>query len=45
MDEALASREKEAGDSVSLEEVRTATSKIQDPTVRVVIEEERAEHF
>jgi hypothetical protein len=41
--EAIASCEKEADDSVSLEEVRAATSKIKDSMARVVIGEERAE--
>ena len=41
-----ASREKEAADSVSLEEVHAGTAKIKDSMVsRVVIEEERAERF
>ena len=43
--EAIASCEKEADDSISLEEVRAATSKIKDSMARVVIEEERAERF
>jgi len=41
--EAIASCEKEADDSITLEEVRAATSKIKDSMARVVIEEERAE--
>ena len=44
-DEAIASCEAEANDSVSLEEVRAATSKIKDSMARVVIEDERAERF
>ena len=43
--EAIASCEKEADDSVSLEEIRAATSRIKDSMARVVIEEERAERF
>jgi hypothetical protein len=43
--EAIASCEKEADDSITLEEVRAATSKIKDSMARVVIEEERAERF
>ena len=43
--EAVASYEKEADDSITLEEVRAATSKIKDSMARVVIEEERAERF
>ena len=43
--EAIASCEKEADDSVTLEEVRAGTSKIKDSMARVVIEEERAERF
>jgi len=43
--EAIASSEKEADDSITLEEVRAATSKIKDSMARVVIEEERAERF
>lgn len=35
----------EADDSVTLEEVLQATSKIKDSMARVVIEEERAERF
>jgi len=35
--------EREADDSVTLEEVRAATSKIKDSVARVVIEEERAD--
>jgi putative addiction module CopG family antidote len=36
---------READDSVTLEEVLQATSKIQDSMARVLIEEERAERF
>jgi putative addiction module CopG family antidote len=36
---------READDTVSLEEVLQATSKIKDSMARVVIEEERAERF
>jgi hypothetical protein len=43
--EAIASCEKEADDSITLEEVRAATAKIKDSMARVVIEEERAERF
>ena len=43
--EAIASCEKEADDSITLEEVRAATSKIKGSMARVVIEEERAERF
>lgn len=43
--EAIASCEKEADDSITLESVRVATSKIKDSMARVVIEEERAERF
>jgi hypothetical protein len=43
--DAIASYEKEADDSITLEEVRAATSKIKDSMARVVIEEERAERF
>ena len=43
--EAIASCEKEADESITLEEVRAATSKIKDSMARVVIEEERAERF
>lgn len=42
-DEAVASCEAEADDSVSLEEVRAATSKIKGSMARAVIEDERAE--
>jgi hypothetical protein len=44
-DEAIAICEKEADDSITLEEVRAATSQIKDSMARVVIEEERAERF
>ena len=37
--------EREADDSVTLEEVRAATSKIEDSMARVIIEEERADRF
>src|SRR5512135_2693280 len=37
--------ERDADDSITLEEVRAATAKIQDAMARVVIEEERAERF
>jgi Arc/MetJ-type ribon-helix-helix transcriptional regulator len=43
--DAIASCEKEADDSITLEEVRAATSTIKDSMSRVVIEEERAERF
>jgi hypothetical protein len=43
--EAIASCEKQADDSITLDEVRAATSKIRDSMARVVIEEERAERF
>jgi hypothetical protein len=43
--EAVASCEKEADDSISLEEVRAATAKIKDSMARVVIAEERAERL
>lgn len=43
--DAIAYCEREADDSVTLEEVRAATSRIQDSMARVVIEEERAERF
>jgi hypothetical protein len=43
--EAIASCEKEADGSITLEQVRAATSKIKDSMARVVIEEERAERF
>ncbi len=44
-DDAVASCEKEADDSITLEEVRAGTSSIKDSMTRVVIEEERAERF
>ena len=37
--------EREADDSVTLEEIRAATSKIKDSMARVIIEEERADRF
>ena len=37
--------EHEADESVTLEEVRAATSKIKDSMARVIIEEERADRF
>ena len=43
--DAIAYCEREANDTITLEEVRAATAKIQDPMARVVIEEERAERF
>jgi Arc/MetJ-type ribon-helix-helix transcriptional regulator len=43
--EAVTSCEKEVDDTVTLEAVRFATSKIKDSMARVVIEEERAERF
>jgi putative addiction module CopG family antidote len=43
--EAIDSSEKEADDSITLEAVRAATSKIKDSMSRVVVEEERAERF
>jgi hypothetical protein len=43
--EAIASCEREADDSITLEEVRAATSKIKDSMARVVSEEERVERF
>ncbi|HZW33970.1 MAG TPA: hypothetical protein VFF52_24820 [Isosphaeraceae bacterium] len=43
--EAIASCENEADDSISLEDVRAVTAKIQDSMARVVIEEERADRF
>lgn len=43
--EFVANCEREADDSVTLEEVREATSKIGDSMARVVIEEERADRF
>jgi hypothetical protein len=43
--EAIVSCEKEADDSITLEEVRAATAKIKDSMARVVIEEERAERY
>lgn len=43
--DAIAYCERDADDSITLEEVRAATAKIQDSMARVVIEEERAECF
>ncbi len=43
--DAIAYCERDADDSITLEEVRAATAKIQDSMARVVIEEERAERF
>lgn len=43
--EAIAYCEREADDSITLEEVRAATAKIKDSMARVVIEDERAERF
>ena len=43
--EVIASCEKEADDSITLEKVRSGTSTIKDSMARVVIEEERAERF
>jgi putative addiction module CopG family antidote len=43
--DAIASCEKEADDTITLEEVRAGTSTIKDSMARVVIEEERAERF
>ena len=43
--DAIASCEKEADDSITLESVRFGTSRIKDSMSRVVIEEERAERF
>jgi len=37
--------EHEADESVTLEEVRAATSKIKDSMARVIVEEERADRF
>lgn len=37
--------EREADDTITLEEVRAATAKIQDSMAHAVIEEERAERF
>jgi hypothetical protein len=44
-DDAIAYCEREADDSITLDEVRAATSSIKDSMARVVIEEERAERF
>ena len=43
--EAITSCARDADDSITLAEVRAATSKIRDSMARVVIEEERAERF
>ncbi len=43
--DAIAYCEREADDSITLDEVRAATSSIKDSMARVVIEEERAERF
>jgi putative addiction module CopG family antidote len=43
--DAIASCEKEADDTITLAEVRAATSTIKDSMARVVIEDERAERF
>lgn len=43
--DAIAYCEREADDSITLEEVRAATPSIKDSMARVVIEEERAERF
>jgi putative addiction module CopG family antidote len=43
--DAITSGEKQADDTITLEEVRAATSTIKDSMSRVVIEEERAERF
>ena len=43
--EFLAYCEREADDTVTLEEILTATSKIKDSMARVVIEEERVDRF
>src|SRR4051812_43317228 len=43
--EFIAYCEREADESVTLEEVLEATSKIKDSMARVIIEEERAERF
>ena len=43
--EFIAYCDREADDTVTLEEVLQATSKIQDSMARVVIEEERPERF
>jgi Arc/MetJ-type ribon-helix-helix transcriptional regulator len=43
--EAIASCEKDADDSITLEEVRAGTATIRDSMARVIIEEERAERF
>lgn len=43
--EFIAYCQREADDSVTLEEVRTSTAKIKDSMARVIIEEERADRF
>lgn len=43
--DAIAFSEREADESITLEEVRAATSSIKDSMARVVIERERAERF
>ncbi|WP_165233346.1 hypothetical protein [Aquisphaera insulae] len=43
--DAIAYREREADDRITLDDVRAATSTIKDSMARVVIEEERAERF
>ncbi len=43
--DAIAYCEREADDTITLEEVRAATAKIQGSMARAVIEEERAERF
>jgi hypothetical protein len=42
---AISSCEREADNSITLEEIRAATSKINDSMARVVIKAERAERF
>jgi hypothetical protein len=42
---AMASREQEADDRITLKAVRAAPSKVKDSMARVVIEEERAERY
>ncbi len=43
--DAIAYCEREADDSITLEEVRAGTSSIKDSMARAVIEDERAERF
>lgn len=43
--DAVAFCEREADDSITLDEVRAATSTIRDSMARAVIDEERAERF